>query len=247
MSTWADTAYLHAKRKVEQPEYQRQIKAGAGIILPRIKGVALDVGCGDGSISETIARNAPGMQLVAMDIGYRLTRQAKEGTDKSLTNLDYLVADASHLPFRDQAFDFVYALGTLHHVIELGKCVNDIARICKDEMVLVEPNKFSYQSLVLGKKAPLNFVWHGGMDEEERPLSPLFIKAILKKGRFKHVEIKARSTLPSTELLSKLFGISPKWLAPLDEKITKIINKTFFSYLCPNFILSAKAGSGRPT
>lgn len=149
--------------------------------------------------------------------------------------------DASYLPFRDDAFDLVFALATLHHVVALERCVNDIARVCKDELVIVEPNKFSYQSLFLGSHAPFKFVWRGGMDPHERPLSPLFIKSILKRGRFKNVAIEARTTIPTIGFVSELFRINAKWLTLFDEKITRVINKTFLRYFSSNFILTSRA------
>jgi ubiquinone/menaquinone biosynthesis C-methylase UbiE len=73
------------------------------------------------------------------------------------------VADASYLPFRDDAFDLVFALGALQHAVALERCVNDIARVCKDELVIIEPNKFLYQSLFLGSRSPFKFIWRGGL------------------------------------------------------------------------------------
>jgi ubiquinone/menaquinone biosynthesis C-methylase UbiE len=241
MSTWGDTAYLHRKRKIDRPEMARQLQRAVDLIMPRVKGTALDIGCGDGSNMESIAKNAPNARLVGIDIAYKLTHQGKEGKDPSVTNIEYIVADASYLPFRDDAFDLVFALATLHHVVALERCVNDIARVCKDELVIVEPNKFSHQSLFLGSRAPFKFVWRGGMDPHERPLSPLFIKSILNRGRFKNVDIKARTTIPSIGFVSDLFKINAKWLILLDEKITRIINKTFLRYFCSTFILTSRA------
>ena len=219
----------------------RQLQQAVDLLVPRVKGTALDIGCGDGSMTEIIAKNALNAHFVAIDIAYKLTHQGKEGKDPSVTNIEYIVADASYLPFRDDAFDLVFALGALHHVVALERCVNDIARVCKDELVIMEPNKFSYQSLFLGKRAPFKFIWRGGLDPVERPLSPLFIKSVLKRGRFKYVDIKAHSTMPSIEKVRELFGINAKWLTLLDEKITRIINKTFLRYFCSTFILTIRA------
>lgn len=218
-----------------------QLHRAFDLLVPRVKGTALDIGCGDGSKTEIIAKNAPNAWLVAIDIAYNLTHQGKEGKDPSVRNIEYIVADASYLPFRDDAFDLVFALGALHHVDALERCINDIARVCKDELVIVEPNKFSYQSLFLGSRAPFKFVWRGGMDPIERPLSPLSIKSILKRGRFKNVDIKARTTIPPIEYVSELFRINAKWLTPLDENVTRIINKTFLRYFCSTFILTSRA------
>jgi ubiquinone/menaquinone biosynthesis C-methylase UbiE len=217
------------------------LQRAGDLLVPRVKGTTLEIGCGDGSNTEIIAKNALNARLVAIDIAYNLTHQGKEGKDPSVTNIEYIVADASYLPFRDDAFDLVFALGALHHVVALERCVNDIARVCKDELVIVEPNKFSYQSLFLGSRAPFKFVWRGGMDPHERPLSPIFIKSILKRGRFKNVDIKARTTIPSIGFVSDLFKINAKWLILLDEKITRIINKTFLRYFCSMFVLTSRA------
>lgn len=45
-----------------------QLQRAVDLLVPRIKGTALDIGCGDGSKTEIIAKNAPNARLVATDI-----------------------------------------------------------------------------------------------------------------------------------------------------------------------------------
>ena len=40
-------------------------------------------------------------------------------------------ADGEHLPFEDGAFDLVYCVATLHHALDLGRMVSELARVTR--------------------------------------------------------------------------------------------------------------------
>src|SRR5580765_1660363 len=44
---------------------------------------------------------------------------------------DRVQADGEHLPFRDGTFDLVYCVATLHHALELGAMVREMARVAR--------------------------------------------------------------------------------------------------------------------
>jgi ubiquinone/menaquinone biosynthesis C-methylase UbiE len=45
----------------------RQLQQAVDLLVPRVKGTALDIGCGDGSMTEIIAKNALNAHFVAID------------------------------------------------------------------------------------------------------------------------------------------------------------------------------------
>lgn len=77
-------------------------------------------------------------QVVALDISAELLKQ-------NLTKAKLVVADAEHLPFADKSFDFIYAIGVLHHLEDQKKALSEIKRVLKSngQVFLSEPTKWS--------------------------------------------------------------------------------------------------------
>lgn len=72
----------------------------------------LDVGCGIGRISTPCAKKVA--RVVGVDISVSGIRFAQQHERRS--NCDFLVADAEHLPFRDDIFDLVLFFGIFEYV-----------------------------------------------------------------------------------------------------------------------------------
>jgi len=68
----------------------------------------LDVGCGDGEDCKLIAPHVN--YVIGVDIHLSFLRLPK------VANLDFFVADACNLPFKDGAFDVVFEKDALHHI-----------------------------------------------------------------------------------------------------------------------------------
>jgi 2-polyprenyl-3-methyl-5-hydroxy-6-metoxy-1,4-benzoquinol methylase len=87
----------------------------------------LEIGCGMGFHTETMVR--AGAQVTAID----LTDRAVEMTRRRLAlrglEADVRVADAEHMPFPDQSFDFVWSWGVIHHSARTGRIARHIARV----------------------------------------------------------------------------------------------------------------------
>ncbi|MDX6513796.1 MAG: hypothetical protein QOE36_3300, partial [Gaiellaceae bacterium] len=50
-------------------------------------------------------------------------------------------ADGEHLPFRDASFDLVYSVATLHHALDLGRMVGELARVVRPGGVVAALNE----------------------------------------------------------------------------------------------------------
>jgi SAM-dependent methyltransferase len=94
----------------------------------------LDLGCGWGAVTGELCRRARG-SVVALD----LAREAVSAVDATPRRV---VADATRLPFRDGAFDLVFAQCVLTWIEEKPRAVAEIARVLAPggAAALIEPD-----------------------------------------------------------------------------------------------------------
>ena len=108
------------------------------------KGLVLDYGCGDGYFSRFIKvelkNDAIGVDLSSGMIKYA----SKKGKDTG-----YLIADCHELPFGDQLFDAIVAIGIFHH-LDLQKAVSECKRLLRRNgfFVVFEPNSLCLLSFI---------------------------------------------------------------------------------------------------
>jgi ubiquinone/menaquinone biosynthesis C-methylase UbiE len=84
----------------------------------------LEVGCGPGYFSPTIARAVPQGRLVVLDLQIEMLRFVGERTDAVRVQ-----ADATRLPFASGAFDAVFVSAMLGEVPDREGCLADIRRV----------------------------------------------------------------------------------------------------------------------
>ncbi|HHZ92023.1 TPA: class I SAM-dependent methyltransferase [Candidatus Poribacteria bacterium] len=96
----------------------------------------LDVGCGKGFLLYEFTQILPGINVCGVDISEYAIENAKPEVKASLH-----VGNASCLPFKDNSFDFVISLNTLHnlHCYDLNCAIREIERVgTKDKYIVTE-------------------------------------------------------------------------------------------------------------
>jgi ubiquinone/menaquinone biosynthesis C-methylase UbiE len=105
----------------------------------------LDVGCGDGLFFKILSsiNRAGSLYLVGLDIHFN-PLWIKIKKHPALT-VDFVVGDALHLPFRDEAFDIAFEKDTLHHVEDPLKTLKEMKRVvkCGGKTLIVEANRYN--------------------------------------------------------------------------------------------------------
>ena len=106
------------------PEYDEQI---IPLALAELSGAGriLDVGCGDGQISRSLA--AAGSQVVGVDPTWNQIRVAAERGGGP----DYLRSGAQELPFADDSFDAAVACLVFEHIDELDAAIAEVSRVVR--------------------------------------------------------------------------------------------------------------------
>lgn len=79
-------------------------------------GRALDLGCGSGTNALTLAR--AGWQVTGVDFVPRAIRQAKQKARNENLQVEFLLADVTHLPPFSAPFDLVLDIGCFHSLGE---------------------------------------------------------------------------------------------------------------------------------
>jgi methionine biosynthesis protein MetW len=120
-----------------------RVAAAAALLPPRAECL-LDVGCGDG----TLQRLCPGRYpLLVGAEGDAAAASAARARGVLVQRADL---DASHLPYRDGAFDAAACLDVLEHVLDPRHLLGELARVLRPGgvLVLTTPNIRFYPFLV---------------------------------------------------------------------------------------------------
>lgn len=109
----------------------------------------LDAGCGTGIFSIIFA-NKGAANVVGIDISPGSLETAQNLKKKfGLQNLEFQKEDMLQLPFKDEAFDIIWAWGTVHHTTDPFKAISELIRVLKREGSLL---------LAVYKKTKLTFL-----------------------------------------------------------------------------------------
>ncbi len=91
----------------------------------------LDVGCGNGKVTSEVAAHVPQGKVVGVDASTEMVSFATAHRDPArLLNLEFAVADARHLPFK-QEFDLVLSFNALHWIPEQALALESIRMALK--------------------------------------------------------------------------------------------------------------------
>jgi ArsR family transcriptional regulator len=103
------------------------------VIGKRKFSIIVDVGCGTGKLLELIA---PRSKLtLGIDLSVRMMSKGKHG--KTNLGIQWIRADASHLPFQDRIVDGVTSVSMTESGPVLDEHFNEISRIATEDALLV--------------------------------------------------------------------------------------------------------------
>lgn len=91
----------------------------------------LDIGCGAGDWLSAVSRH--GAFTVGLDISSKAIATCKANLPQGY----FLEGCAENLPFRENTFDVVTCLGSLEHFIDPGQALREIARVAKENAVIL--------------------------------------------------------------------------------------------------------------
>jgi SAM-dependent methyltransferase len=114
-------------------EYLRSAKIIAAIERGglEIQGRVLDNGCGPGGTALSLAEESGFVVGLDLDARFRGTAIRLAG-EKGITNVAFVQADGSRLPFPDASFDLVLSHSVIEHVVEAERYLRECFRVLRE-------------------------------------------------------------------------------------------------------------------
>jgi ubiquinone/menaquinone biosynthesis C-methylase UbiE len=110
----------------------------------------LDIGCGWGRWSVAAARK--GYRVVGIDPSLSAVMAGKRVAKQLSLAIDYICADARHLPFEDNSFDTVFSYSVIQHFskIDAARTLEESCRILRSggRCLIQMPNRLGLRSLL---------------------------------------------------------------------------------------------------
>lgn len=157
----------------------------------------LDVGCGEGVLTEEWAARMGNGRVVGIDLDDAKLRA--EWERRRRPNLEYVIADATALSFRDDEFDLAAAIEVLEHVPDPEATVAEMARVADRHLLVSVPLEPLWRGLNLARGAYWRSLGNtpGHVNHWSRRS---FASMLARHGEI----VEARSPLPWTMLLVRL-------------------------------------------
>ncbi len=96
--------------------------------MPRCK-VALDLGCGTGSLLERMLEKA--LTVIGVDGSPRMLELARRRLSERADQVSLRIGELEHLPLRDGEADFAAVSMVLHHLSHPGEALKEIRRVLR--------------------------------------------------------------------------------------------------------------------
>ena len=120
---WFMNRPKHAQRVISRVERLLQFAD------PKEEQKFLEVGCGSGEVCRYMAKRYV-LNVTGTDVDGEQIKRAQADIDNA-TNLRFLQADATNLPFGDNDFDIVLSFQVMHHISNWLDALGEIRRVLK--------------------------------------------------------------------------------------------------------------------
>ncbi len=114
-------------------------------------GSILDVGCGEGVLTEKWATRVDPGRVVGIDL--EDPKLSAEWAARTHSNLEFRVVEATQLPFADDEFDLAAAIEVLEHVPDPESTVAEMARVAKRHLLVSVPHEPLWRMLNVARGA----------------------------------------------------------------------------------------------
>ena len=113
----------------------------------------LDVGCGEGVLTEEFAERLDSRRIVGVDLDDPKLRA--EWATRTRPNLEYRAVEPGDLPFEDGEFDLAAAIEVLEHVPDPQRTLAEMARVAERWLLVSVPREPVWRALNMARGAYL--------------------------------------------------------------------------------------------
>jgi ubiquinone/menaquinone biosynthesis C-methylase UbiE len=135
------------KYEAGNPVVRRLLERFLGRVDETAAGLAprsvLDVGCGEGVVTERLARRLAPASVLGVDADN--ARLEQEWNERRASNLSFQIGSAYELPFTEGSFDLVCAIEVLEHLERPEDALAEMARVASRALLLSVPNEPSWR------------------------------------------------------------------------------------------------------
>lgn len=93
----------------------------------------LDDGCASGNMANEISKIFPKAKITGIDVYGKAINFGKN----KYPHLNFFIADAHKLPFKNKSFDLVICYETIEHVVDPAKVLREIKRVVKKDGIAI--------------------------------------------------------------------------------------------------------------
>jgi ubiquinone/menaquinone biosynthesis C-methylase UbiE len=111
----------------------------------------LDVGCGEGVLTEQWAQRLRSARVVGVDLDD--PKLQEEWTTRRRENLEFREFAGAELPFEGDEFDLVTAIEALEHIPEPERMVSEMARVARRHLLVSVPREPLWRILNVARGA----------------------------------------------------------------------------------------------
>ena len=187
-------------------------------------GPAVDVGCGGGILTESLAKISPA-NVTGIDLANKALEVAKLHAQISGVEVDYRATSAEDLSIEyDSHFETLSCMEMLEHVPSVEESIDSCARLVKPGGNLffstINRTLKAYLSLIIGAEYVLNILPRG-THEFERFIKPSELAACMRKSRLEIVEMAGMQYDPFRRTCSLNGDLSTNYIVHARKPRTK--------------------------
>ena len=159
MSTYGKNGALRYDQVIGQPVYEYYVNKKLHLIKNWFnkKSVLLDVGCGTGVYTTSLAMECN--TIVGLDASPEMVERGLSKAKRlRLNNINFVVGDVAYFPFRDKVFDMIFSVNLFHHIadeninargfLEKVRCIRKCGHILVHEL---NPNSLAWSTKIIPK------------------------------------------------------------------------------------------------
>ena len=187
-------------------------------------GPAIDVGCGGGILTESLAKISP-TNVTGIDLANKALEVAKLHAQISGVEVDYRATTAEDLSIEyDSHFETLSCMEMLEHVPSVEESIDSCSKLVKPGGNLffstINRTPKAYLSLIIGAEYVLNILPRG-THEFDRFIKPSELAASLRKSRLEIVEMAGMQYDPFRRTCSLNSDLSTNYIVHARKPLTK--------------------------